>query len=264
MRAKPLCWCIVMALEQGLDPAQVADALGRLRSKSPRVHTITNAVAQGFTANVLLALGAVPSMTIAADEVAQFVSGADALLINLGTLDEARREAVPLAMAAASHARKPVVLDPVFVDRSPVRCAFAKNLLAHEPTLLRANGSELQALVNSDNPSALQDVAEATTLALTGPEDLVAGQGRSIRLANGHPLLARVTATGCAGGAVLAAFSSVEPDPVLAAAFGLSVFNIAGEIAATRANGPGTLVPELLDALYQLDEHAISARLKLA
>lgn len=254
-----------MAVEQGLEPAQVADALARLRSRNPRVHTITNAVAQGFTANVLLALGAVPSMTIAADEIAQFVSGADALLVNLGTLDEARRTAIPLAMAAASQERRPIVLDPVFVDRSPVRCAYAKELLAGEPTLLRANGFELRALVNSDDPAALQDVAEATTLALTGPEDLVAGHGRSIRLANGHPLLARVTATGCAGGAVLAAFSSVEPDdPVLAAACGLSVFNIAGEIAATRANGPGTLVPELLDALYQLDEHAIATRFNLA
>lgn len=253
-----------MAVEQCLEPSQVAEALARLRNRSPRVHTITNAVAQSFTANVLLALGAVPSMTIAADEVTQFVAGADALLVNLGTLDEERRKAIPLAMAAASQERRPVVLDPVFVDRSSTRCAYARKLLAHGPTLLRANRCELQALVNSDDPSALQDAAEATTLALTGPEDLVAGRGRSIRLANGHPLLARVTATGCAGGAVLAAFLSVEPDPVLAAACGLSVFNIAGEIAATRANGPGTLVPELLDALYQLDEQAITARFKLA
>ena len=55
-------------------PATAADILSRLRERCPRVHCITNAAAQAFTANVLLAAGAVPSMTIDADEVADFVA----------------------------------------------------------------------------------------------------------------------------------------------------------------------------------------------
>src|SRR4030088_1218525 len=94
-------------------PHIAADVLARIRARRPRVHCITNAVAQNFSANTLLAVGAVPSMTIAADEIADFVARADALLINLGTLDPERRIAIDLALAAAGE-RVPWILDPVF------------------------------------------------------------------------------------------------------------------------------------------------------
>src|SRR3979411_2352853 len=81
-------------------PLVSADILARIRARRPRVHCITNAVAQNFTANMLLAAGAVPSMTIASDEIADFVARADALLVNLGTLDPERRGAIEIAGAA--------------------------------------------------------------------------------------------------------------------------------------------------------------------
>src|SRR5262245_64241866 len=100
------------------DLAQAAsDILARLRARAPRVHCITNAVVQNFTANVLLAAGCVPSMTIARSEVAAFVTRADALLVNLGTFDAERQQASLAAIAADGKARKPWVLDPVFIDR---------------------------------------------------------------------------------------------------------------------------------------------------
>ncbi|WP_346894465.1 hydroxyethylthiazole kinase [uncultured Roseibium sp.] len=243
------------------DSGIAADLLERLRRKAPRVHCITNAVAQHFTANVLLALGAIPSMTIAPEEVAAFAAGADALLVNLGMLDDTRRAAIPKAVEAAKAAVKPFVLDPVFVNRSPVRCSYAQELLTASPTVLRANRDELAALYpGQDSFEAF--AGTSVTLAMTGAEDMVAGPGGTLRLANGHPLLARVTATGCAGGAVIAAFLSVSDDPVQAAAAALTVFNVAGEMAAERARGPGTLVPELLDALYLIDAPQIADRLK--
>ena len=61
-------------------PDIAADIFARLRARNPSVHCITNAVAQNFTANVLLAAGAIPSMTVAPDEVGSFVARADALL----------------------------------------------------------------------------------------------------------------------------------------------------------------------------------------
>src|SRR4030088_1123867 len=82
-------------------PLVSADILARIRARRPRVHCITNAVAQNFTANMLLAAGAVPSMTIASDEIAVFVARADALLVNLGTLDPERRGAIEIAIATA-------------------------------------------------------------------------------------------------------------------------------------------------------------------
>src|SRR5215467_6120498 len=84
-------------------PDLAADLLVRVAARAPRVHCITNAVAQNFTANVLLAAGAVPSMTVDPGEIAAFIGGADALLVNLGTLDGERREAVRIAIDTAAE-----------------------------------------------------------------------------------------------------------------------------------------------------------------
>src|SRR4051812_27442781 len=119
-------------------PQSTADILARIRARAPRVHCITNIVAQAFTANVLLAIGAVPSMTIAPEEVAAFVAGADALLVNLGTFDAERRAAIDIAVGQASR-RIPWVLDPVFIDRSPARAEYARGLVAHAPAAVRLN-----------------------------------------------------------------------------------------------------------------------------
>lgn len=251
----------IAASTQTLAPETVFAVLERVRQRKPRVHAITNAVAQGFTANVLLALGAVPSMTIAPDEVASFAASADALLINLGTLDDVRKAAIPVAIEAAKTADRPVSIDPVFVERSTSRCAFAKELMSAAPSLVRANEAEMAALFTErSDVDAL--ISAGTVFAVTGKEDRIEGGGEDYRLRNGHALMTRVTATGCAGGAVLAAFVSVEPDTALAAACGLSVFNIAGEVAASRSGGPGSLVPELLDALYSLSARDIESRLQ--
>src|SRR3954463_10191970 len=123
-------------------PAITADVLERIREGRPRVHCITNAVAQNFTANILLAAGAVPSMTIAQKEVKAFAARADGLLINLGTFDLERQKASLAAIGVANKAGIPWVLDPVFIDRSPPRAAFAKKLVGLKPRALRLNAAE--------------------------------------------------------------------------------------------------------------------------
>src|SRR5204862_7077397 len=160
----------------------------------------TNAVAQGFTANMLLAAGAVPSMTIALKEVKAFAARADALLINLGTFDPERQKASLAAIGIANKAGTPWVLDPVFIDRSPPRAAFAKTLVAKKPRALRLNLAEFAALSGKIDDAALARFAKArrTVVGLTGEHDLVRDAGRLATIANGHPLMARVTAMGCA------------------------------------------------------------------
>src|SRR5436190_24398171 len=136
-------------------PAVTADILERLRERRPRVHCITNAVAQAFTANMLLAAGAVPSMTIAPKEVKAFAARADAVLINLGTFDLERQKASLAAIGVANKAGIPWVLDPVFIDRSPPRAAFAKTLVAKKPRALRLNRAEFGALSGKIDDAAL-------------------------------------------------------------------------------------------------------------
>jgi len=248
-------------------PAVAADILERIRARRPRVHCITNAVAQNFTANMLLAAGAVPSMTIAAKEVRAFAARADALLINLGTFDPERQKASLAAVAVANKAGIPWVLDPVFIDRSPPRASFAKSLLAKRPRALRLNRAEFATL----SPGKTDDAALArfakskrAVIGLTGELDLVHDGARLAGIANGHPLMARVTAMGCVASALVGACLAVEPDAWKAVAAALLVIGVAGEIAAERARGPGSFVSEILDAVYALDAAALAKRAKVS
>ena len=253
-------------------PNIAADIIERLRQRRPRVHCITNAVAQAFTANVLLAAGAVPSMTIAPKEVAAFAGRADALLVNLGTFDAERQKASLAAVAAAGKARKPWVLDPVFIDRSAPRAAFAKRLLAKRPTALRLNLAEFTALggknlsAKSIDPAALLRYAAAqrTVIGLTGEHDFVCDAKRLASIANGDPLMAKVTAMGCAGSALVAACLAVENDPWKATAAALIGFGVAGEVAASRARGPGSFAVEIVDALHALDRRTLIEKARVA
>ena len=252
-------------------PAIAAEILERLRERRPRVHCITNAVAQAFTANMLLAAGAVPSMTIALKEVKAFAARADAVLINLGTFDPERQKASLAAIGVANKAGIPWVLDPVFIDRSPPRAAFAKTLVAKTPRALRLNRAEFGALSGGKKSEEADDAALArfakarrTVVGLTGERDLVRDGGRLATIANGHPLMAKVTAMGCAASALVGATLAVEPDAWKATAAALIIVGVAGELAALRARGPGSFAMEILDAVYALDRETLIARAKVS
>ena len=247
--------------------AQAApDILARLRARAPRIHCITNAVAQNFTANVLLAAGCVPSMTLSPEEIGAFVSGAQGLLVNLGTFDAERREATKIAVEAAAQRKLPWVLDPVFVDRAPPRAAFARDLIGRRPTVVRLNHAEFAALAGGE-PSREQAMtyarANSVAIALSGETDLVTDGERVAAIGNGHPLMAKVTAMGCAGSAILAACLAVEPDGFRAAVAALLIVGVAGELAGEQSEGPGSFAVAIIDALHSLDGPALIARAKV-
>ena len=247
-------------------PHIAADILMRLRARGPRVHCITNAVAQTFTANTLLAAGAVPSMTLAAEEIGAFVARADGLLVNLGTFDDERRAATAAALKVAAERRIPWVLDPVFIDRSAARADYAKSLVAQKPNAVRLNGAEFAALSGSEpEDAALAAYARDTraVMALTGTVDRITDGAQQTRIENGHPLMARVTAMGCAASALTAAFLAVESDAFAATASALLCFGVAGGLAGERAQGPGSFPAALLDALYALDKHTLEEKARV-
>jgi hydroxyethylthiazole kinase len=242
---------------------KAADVLARLRSEQPRIHCITNSVAQNFTANVLLAAGAQPSMTISPEEIGHFAGAADALLVNLGTFDRERAEAIDIAVASATAAKRPWVLDPVLIDRSPPRAALARELLKRKPAALRLNAAEFTTLAAGQPPEDFA-AANSTVIGLSGAADIVAGNGRQASLANGHPLMARITAMGCAASALVAACLAVEKDSWLAVAAGMLIVGVAGEIAGETSEGPGSLAVAILDALYHLEPDALAKRAKVS
>jgi hydroxyethylthiazole kinase len=248
-------------------PLIAADTLARIRARRPRVHCITNAVAQQFTANMLLAADAVPSMTTDPAEIAEFVARADALLVNLGTLDAERHAAIDIALAAAGE-RVPWALDPVLIDRSAPRAALAATLAARRPRAIRLNGAEFATLAGGElGPDALARYAQnrATVIGLTGVRDVVTDGGRSATIANGHPLMAKVTAMGCAASALVAACLAVETDAWRATVAGLILIGVAGDVAGepSASRGPGSFAVAIIDALHGLDEKTILERARL-
>jgi hydroxyethylthiazole kinase len=247
-------------------PQNAAALLERLRARRPRVHCITNAVAQNFTANVLLAAGCQPSMTLSVEEIAAFVSGAQALLVNLGTFDDERRKAAMIAVKTAMQGNVPWVLDPVLIDRSASRAAFARALVALAPRAVRLNRAEFSALTDSEpSQEALKAYARGknTVLALSGETDWIGDGERLAAVGNGHPLMAKVTAMGCAASALVAACLSVEPDAWRAVAGALVMIGVAGELAAVQAAGPGSLAVAIIDVLHNLDGPTLIARARV-
>jgi hydroxyethylthiazole kinase len=246
---------------------QASGLIAHVRERRPRVHCITNTVVQELTANVLLAAGALPTMTTSPEEIGHFVSSADVLLVNLGTLDRERRDAVEIALEVARDDGIPWVLDPVLIDRSEPRAEMARALAMKEPRVVRANAAEFGALTQAEpTPEALDKFAleHITVAACTGATDLVTSGAKRTKIENGHPFMAQVTGIGCAESALVAAMVAIEDDEFLAAVAGLLLMNVAGEIAAEGARGPGTFVPSLLDMIATLDAARIVEQARLA
>lgn len=258
--------------------ASAAELLSELRGSPPLTHCITNTVVTGFTANVLLALGAAPAMVDIVDEAGLFAGVASGMLINLGTPTPEQRVASLEAVAGATAAGTPWVLDPVAIGSLPVRTALAHDLVASRPTAIRGNASEILALAGlssggrgvdaTDTTDAASDAALAlaarhgSVVAVSGPVDLITDGHRIVRIANGDELLTRVTGGGCALGAVMAAFlgtaRTTGVDPLTAVVSASLVYTIAAERAAARASGPGSFAVEFLDALAAVGARGIA------
>jgi hydroxyethylthiazole kinase len=259
-------------------PVSPGRTLRELRARKPLVHQITNYVVMNETANATLALGALPVMAHAPQEVEEMAAAAGALVLNIGTLSGHWVEAMLLAGKAAAG---PIVLDPVGAGATQYRTDTAKRLLDElDIAVVRGNAAEIATLAGRDaeirgvESIGADDSAEelakvaATALgciaAVTGPTDYVSDGKRVIVVSNGHELLATVSGTGCMATAITGSFLAAKPDAALeAAAEALVAFGVAGEDAARTAKGPGTFHAALYDALYSLDPETLDDRARV-
>ncbi len=97
---------------------------------------------------------------------------------------------------------------------------------------------------------------------MTGATDYVSDGERTLAVANGHPLLATITGSGCISSAITGCFLAVAP-PLEGAAAALAALGVAGEDAARDAKGPGTFHANLYDGLYNLTPEQLDARAKI-
>jgi hydroxyethylthiazole kinase len=260
-------------------PVSAGQTLRELRERKPLVHQITNYVVMNETANATLALGALPVMAHARQEVEEMASAAAALVLNIGTLSEHWVEAMILAGKAAGG---PIVLDPVGAGATRYRTDTPKRLLDElDIAVVRGNAAEIATLAGreaeirgveaigaNDDPAELARAAAralGTVAAVTGPTDHVSDGERAIAVSNGHALMATVSGTGCMATAITGAFLAAKPNaPLEAAAEALVAFGVAGEDAARDAKGPGTFHAALYDALYNLDPATLDDRARVA
>jgi hydroxyethylthiazole kinase len=258
------------------------DSLRRLRETKPLVHQITNYVVMNETANATLALGALPVMAHAREEVEEMAAIAGALVLNIGTLSPDWVEAMLLAGRAANEHGVPVVLDPVGAGATKYRTETAQRILTEvRVAVLRGNAGEVATLVGvaaevrgvesigagGDPADLALEAARRLGLvaSVTGPVDHVSDGERVIRIENGDTLMATITGTGCMSSALTGCFLAVNRErPLEAAAEALVAFGVAGEDAARGAAGPGSFHVALYDCLAALDPQTLDERARAA
>ena len=269
-----------MSTTSSVTPHDLAAALAALRERPPLVQCLTNTVAAGWTANVLLAVGAAPAMVDNPREAREFAAIAGGVLVNLGTPYDETVRAMHLAIAGASRSGTPWVLDPVAAGAVAWRTSVAHQLLRDaRPTIIRGNASEILALAGGeggrgvesvDSPEAAVAVAkdmanqQQSVVAVSGATDHITDGSQVVRLSNGHPWLTRVTGVGCALGALMAAFAAVVPDALVAAAAATATLTVAADAAAKETRGPGSFAATLLDELSLIQPVDLAERVRIS
>jgi len=241
-----------------------------IEANRPLVHHITNYVVMNETANATLCLGASPVMAHAVEEVEEMASAAAALVINMGTPYPDLEKAMLAAGKAANRAGVPVVFDPVGAGATTYRTRIAKELLGRVRfAAVRGNAAEMAALagveaeirgvdslgVAGDVEKIAADLAESLgcVTAITGEVDVVSDGQRTARIRNGHPLLGKVTGTGCMATTTIAVLLAAGEPYLEAVAGALGLFGLAGEKAAGSSGRlPGSFHVELYNCLYEL------------
>ncbi|MEH7417602.1 hydroxyethylthiazole kinase [Neobacillus drentensis] len=260
----------------------VYETVKKVREVSPLVHNITNVVVTNFTANGLLALGASPVMAYAKEEVADMARIASSLVLNIGTLNAENVASMIIAGKAANEQGVPVIFDPVGAGATPYRTETAHNIIREvKVSVIRGNAAEISNVIGENWEIKGVDAGEGTgnkvelaikaaqttgsVVAITGKEDIISDGETTYVLSGGHPILTKVTGTGCLLTSVIGAFTGVEKDLLQAAAAAMAYYGVAAEKAAkkTAEAGPGSFQIEFLNQLALVTEEDITANVSI-
>jgi len=257
-----------------------SDCLERVRREKPLVHHLTNWVTIYDCANIVKVFGASPVMAHAKEEVADMAGIASALVLNIGTLTSDFVDAMILAGKSANRKGIPVVLDVCGAGATKFRDDKCFEILDNvQVSIIKGNSSEIARMAGESVQTKgvdasiveknLQELARALaekrkcTVVITGKEDIVADEKRAVLVKNGHPMMANIVGTGCMATSVIGTFAAVEKDYVAASVAGLVCYEVAAEIAARQAQGPGSFKEKLFDAVYNLEAETVEKMLRI-
>ncbi|MFM1653100.1 hydroxyethylthiazole kinase [Brevibacillus sp. B_LB10_24] len=253
--------------------------LQQIRTKKPLVHLITNRVTVNFVANGLLAAGGSPMCAHHPEEVCEAAAHADALVVNLGTLEPDIAEGMILAGKTAKANGIPVVLDPVGAGLSRLRKEAVNRIIEEvRPDAICGNAAEIGFLagerwagkgVDGDVGSSVERLAcrlakqLQTTLIVTGKTDVITNGEKLFHVEHGSEMMSKVTGTGCLATALIGLFlaKSVAVSLSVAerAAAAMTMAGLCGEKAAKGSRGPGSFQAAFLDQLSLLTDRELSS-----
>ncbi len=248
----------------------VIEAWKALQTQQPLVQCITNTVAANYVANILLASGASPAMIDNPFEAEAFAKISGAVSINLGTPTTEQMQAMTLSAQTAQQHQVPWVLDPV--GYGPIlkwRSEKVDELLSFKPTIIRGNASEISTLAGNQVQSKGVDstlnsaevyehakslLSHTECIAISGESDFIISKEYNavIQINGGSYLQPKVTATGCALGALIAAYTAVST-PTIAAISAHVHFAIAGKLAFEKTENVGSFNVAFIDYLHGMN-----------
>lgn len=264
---------------------QIKNALEEVKEKKPLIHCITNYVTANDCANIILALGGIPTMAHFIDEVEEISSKAGALVINIGTLSEWSLDSMILAGKTANKNNVPIVFDPVGIAASSSRRNSAFKILSEvKVSVIRGNMAEMKTLLGINGASKGVDSIEKAehkeaeeivkkvavkfnvSAAMTGEKDYVSDGYRVFTIENGNKIMIKVTGTGCMTTSLIGVFLGATKDSLISALAGVMSMGVAGEKAYENLKeheGSGTFRMKLIDAIYNMTSDELKERGKI-
>jgi hydroxyethylthiazole kinase len=249
----------------------IKEDIKNIRETKPVVHHITNFVVMNDCANITLALGALPVMAHALEEVEEMTSISQALNLNIGTLTDEWIKAMIKAGKKANELNISVVFDPVGAGATRFRTQCAVDILNEvNISIIKGNGAEIASLygvksevkgveagkIEADMNDVVKNFAKKTqsVVVATGKDDYISDGKRTCMLeGKGSKMLSTITGSGCMLGSVISAFSCVQRDHFLASIEGLLFFEKASEYASKKSRLPASFKVALLDEIYRMN-----------
>jgi len=266
----------------------IKELLGNVRDKEPLVQCITNFVTVNDCANILLAVGATPTMAMDSREVEESVSRVSALVCNLGAIEYV--ESMILAGKEANRLHIPVVLDPVGAGGTTLRREAVKKLIEEVRfTVIRGNASEIKAIAGIASLGRGVDVSKddavsertlhkdiqifeslamriGSVIVVSGEIDVITDGVHTILVRNGCLMMSRITGSGCMLTTLLGALCGAnETDVFEATSLAVAIMGIAGELAEEKRminrTGNATFRNDLIDAIFNITAEEIEEKI---
>lgn len=261
-----------------------------LIEKKPLVQCITNFVTVNDCANIILACGGSPTMAHHKDEVEEIAACCQALVLNMGTVSD--KEAMILAGKKCNKLNIPVVIDPVGMGASELRNKTFEELSENiQFSVIRGNVSEIKRIATGKGSTSGVDASEMdmitedniyevanmakelskkvnSVIVVSGPIDVVADKKTAYIIRNGHPIMSKITGSGCMSTALLGAFCGANKDNILeTTAAAVVAMGVCGELAQKKMKladgGTMTFRMYLIDYISNMTSEMINKEINI-